>query len=537
MLEKYFEFNRRSSVDIFLLGILAFIFLIPFTGSVNLFDWDEVNFAECAREMIVSGNYKSVQIHFKPFWEKPPLFIWLQAISMNIFGINSFAARLPNVVCGTLAVIFIFFIGKKSNNVGLSMWWIGFLLCSLLPHFYYRSGIIDPVFNLFIYVSIVGYYAFFYINKRIFYIIISGVFAGLSVLTKGPVSIIILCMVIAADNCFEWRNSFNRIFYLIVWLVITLVVGSSWFILLYLDGQEQIIIDFVNYQKRLLFESEAGHGQPWFYHIVVLTLGCFPTSMIFIAGLIFSIKSRNYISNKFLRINILLFFITLIIYSIAKTKIIHYSSLCYFPMTFLAAYHIQKNGLLMNNYILNFIHGLLMLAVFILLPFLGIYIQENYAELVNLELIKDKFVVQILKNTSGWSFGDFIPAIILTISLAFYLFFTIQKQFKPALIILLLGNLVCMQFLLPLIVPKIEKITQGTIVDYLQKSHSPTLEIVPLKYKTYAHLFYGNISNGIKSDTLYISKSPDKIEILEQQPSLTLVWEQNGFAAYKKLKP
>ena len=44
----------------------AFFFL-PFLGNVHLFDWDEINFAESAREMIVSGNYSRVQIDFKPF--------------------------------------------------------------------------------------------------------------------------------------------------------------------------------------------------------------------------------------------------------------------------------------------------------------------------------------------------------------------------------------------------------------------------------------------------------------------------------------
>ena len=32
---------------------------IPFLGSTHLFDWDEVNFAESAREMIVSGDFLS----------------------------------------------------------------------------------------------------------------------------------------------------------------------------------------------------------------------------------------------------------------------------------------------------------------------------------------------------------------------------------------------------------------------------------------------------------------------------------------------
>ena len=62
-----------TQLSIILLGLLLFL---PGLGNVHLFDWDEINFAESAREMINSGNYLTVQINFEPFWEKPPLFIW-----------------------------------------------------------------------------------------------------------------------------------------------------------------------------------------------------------------------------------------------------------------------------------------------------------------------------------------------------------------------------------------------------------------------------------------------------------------------------
>ena len=60
-----------------IIGLLAAVLFLPFLGQVNLFDWDEINFAECAREMIVSGDYLRMQIDYMPFYEKPPLFIWI----------------------------------------------------------------------------------------------------------------------------------------------------------------------------------------------------------------------------------------------------------------------------------------------------------------------------------------------------------------------------------------------------------------------------------------------------------------------------
>src|SRR6266542_5297254 len=137
-----------------LIVIVASLLFIPFLGHVHLFDWDEINFAEAAREMIVTKNYLSVQIDYLPFWEKPPLFIWMQVLSMKVFGINEFAARFPNAVCGIVTLLVLFNIGRKlvSNNFGL-VWGLVYT-CSILPFFYFKSGIIDPWFNLFIFLGV-----------------------------------------------------------------------------------------------------------------------------------------------------------------------------------------------------------------------------------------------------------------------------------------------------------------------------------------------------------------------------------------------
>src|SRR4051812_3491304 len=94
----------RKYTPLWILIVSCFLF-IPFLGRVHLFDWDEVNFAECAREMLLTRNYLTVQMNFLPFWEKPPFFIWLSAVSMKLFGVNEMAARLPNAVCGIITLL------------------------------------------------------------------------------------------------------------------------------------------------------------------------------------------------------------------------------------------------------------------------------------------------------------------------------------------------------------------------------------------------------------------------------------------------
>ena len=124
---------------------------IPGLGGVHLFDWDEINFAELAREMTVTGRYLQLQINFETFTEKPPLFFWLQAISMTIFGIGEFAARFPNALLGMVVVPFIYISGKFLIDRRFGFIWAMCWFGSVLPFLYFKSGIIDPYFNFFIF--------------------------------------------------------------------------------------------------------------------------------------------------------------------------------------------------------------------------------------------------------------------------------------------------------------------------------------------------------------------------------------------------
>ena len=60
--------NLLKNLDPLWLVLLGAFFFLPYLGSVHLFDWDEINFAESAREMILTGNYAQVQFADIPMY-------------------------------------------------------------------------------------------------------------------------------------------------------------------------------------------------------------------------------------------------------------------------------------------------------------------------------------------------------------------------------------------------------------------------------------------------------------------------------------
>ena len=102
---------------------LSLLVFLPGLGWIQLFDWDELNFAESAREMVVSHNYQYVQIAFEPFWEKPPLFIWIQAFFVSLFGDHTWVYRLPNALAGIITTNLAYHIGSYLGRRTLGVFW------------------------------------------------------------------------------------------------------------------------------------------------------------------------------------------------------------------------------------------------------------------------------------------------------------------------------------------------------------------------------------------------------------------------------
>ncbi|MEZ4988511.1 MAG: hypothetical protein R2795_26385 [Saprospiraceae bacterium] len=57
--------------------------------------------------------------------------------------------------------------------------------------------------------------------------------------------------------------------------LLLIVAGGGWFLLEWMRGRQDVIMDFAYYQIRLFRTPDAGHGAV-LYHFLVLLLGCFP---------------------------------------------------------------------------------------------------------------------------------------------------------------------------------------------------------------------------------------------------------------------
>lgn len=561
--------GSRRSIQFFLVAIAALLF-IPGLGAVHLFDWDEINFAEIAREMLVTGDLLQPRIDYLPFHEKPPLFIWFQAISMSVFGVNEFAARLPNALCGIVTLLVLFRIGTRLKSETFGVLWALAYIGSILPHLYFRSGIIDPWFNLFIFLGLDQFIQMASIDatKSSKHAILSGLFLGLAVMTKGPVGVLVPGLTIAI---FWMLNKFRSI---VPWrsvLIVPLVVLATisiWAAVDYVKNGPEFMIGFFWRQVAMLTTEDAGHGGFFGYHFVVLLLGCFPASLFAVKEMMRKKgKSTQWVdgtgatnevssphpnneqptTDNYKKWMLILFWVVLILFSLVKTKIVHYSSLCYFPLTYLAALQLERIWRdreafgRVRHWVGGF--GILIAVLFIAVPFLGMHI-----ELLKPLFAQDQFALANLDARIEWNVFACIAGLFLLAALITSHILHRQKNYRASILTTFGGTALFVWLTLFFFINRIEGYTQHAAIEFFKARQEEECYVITKNYKSYAHLFYTRkpvvtdmrsydetwLLKGEVDRPVYVVCKVTSADVVAAEPSLKEQYRKNGFVFFKR---
>ena len=521
--------------------LIAALLFIPGLGAVHLFDWDELNFAEIAREMVVTGDWLQPRIGFEIFHEKPPLFMWLQASSMTLFGVNEFAARLPNALCGAITLLVLFKIGSLLRDRNFGLLWVLAYVGSILPHLYFRSGIIDPWFNLFIFLGL-----YFFIRSAgegsTKQAILCGIFLGLAVLTKGPVGLLIPLLVVAVIWSMQRFRTLVKLKLLVIAGVPFLLTGGSWAVIDLVRNGPEFMVAFFWRQVAMLTTEDAGHGGFVGYHVVVLLVGCFPASLFAMQELLRPLRETSPRSD-FRKWMVVLFAVVLVLFSLVATKIVHYSSLAYFPLTYLAALQLERitirgEGFGWSRFAVG-IMGSLFAVVVIALPFVAMN-----KELIAPLLAADPFALANLQADVHWTGWEMIAGIWLLAAMVIAHVLHRRGAFPQSVITLFGGMALFVTLTLYFFINNIEGYSQRAAIEFFKERANERCWVLTKNYRSYAHWFYARTTEAAPAEEVlfhgsidrpvYLSCKITSVAEVEALGTFTEIGRKNGFVFWKR---
>lgn len=306
-------------------------------GSYPLMDIDETRYVLMSRDMFHSRDFMTLYLNGEYFFEKPPLYFWVECLSFKFFGvINEFSARFPAALCGMLMSFLVYFTGKKlvSNTYGI----VSSLVLATCLEFTILSkyAILDIFLCTFVCFSIFSYFLTLFAENRhkkyfwwLFYL-----FSALAVLAKGVPGFVLPFGTVFFVSIYTktFKENFKPL-YVIPGLILFVLITVPWHVLMlqtHPDFYHEYIVK--HHLQRFINSSELGRKQPWYYFIVTIIWGIVPWTASILAVIGAKLKKLKSVkfgtcaknAEKFIAINIIAAIFTLLFFSSSSTKLITY---------------------------------------------------------------------------------------------------------------------------------------------------------------------------------------------------------------------
>ncbi|MBV8939709.1 MAG: phospholipid carrier-dependent glycosyltransferase [Alphaproteobacteria bacterium] len=318
---------------ILLLGLsiaIAFFFCL---GAHPYLTPSEARYIEIPRQMVVSADWVVPHLNGVPYFEKPPLFYWMQAAAFSIFGWNELAGRALTALFSTALCLLTFALGRMlfslragiAAGFALALTWLGFGLS--------RVVLLDVPLTVFITATLLCFRAavpapYSHLRasavkerRRQWIIYAMYAAAACAVLTKGLIGAILPGMIIAAwlTAARQWR--IVKEMRLLSGIALFLIITLPWHIAAGLRYPQFWQFYFIH-EHFARFTTEVHHrAQPWWFFLAVATIGLMPwTPFIYAAAT----RAKRLLPPADFLFLVLWALLPLIFFSLSHSKLIPY---------------------------------------------------------------------------------------------------------------------------------------------------------------------------------------------------------------------
>lgn len=253
----------KSMKALWLIPICLITFFV--NNSVIIPDIMESRNIITAREMVYDGHWMIPTMNGELRLEKPPLPTWLTAVAEMISADDIGLQRAMAGLASVMLVVFFYLSAVEFMHNRRYAFFSTLLLCTCYSVILMgRTASWDIYCHAFMMGAI--YFLFRAFSIRVqgrFYFFLSGLFLGLSFMSKGPVSFYALLLPFLISYIYYCRPSLKGKWSgFIVLLVTCLVVSSWWYVYIYLFHEEAM---------RYVINKESGawanhNVRPWYYY-------------------------------------------------------------------------------------------------------------------------------------------------------------------------------------------------------------------------------------------------------------------------------
>jgi 4-amino-4-deoxy-L-arabinose transferase-like glycosyltransferase len=285
----------RLSADftpVSLLALAAAFALLWNLGAGDLAAWDEAIYAEVSKEAARGGDWLTLHWGYRPWFEKPPLFMWVTAFFYSLFGVGEFWARAPSALSGVALVLLTYFIGGRvyGRRAGI----LASVVLLTCYHFisFSRFGTTDVMLTLFTYSAVYGHLRADGGSTKWWYLVWPSCAAA--VMVKGAGGLVAPAAIVAA-LAFDGRlgdairsSDFRR------GVAAALLITVPWHALMCVRHGRAFLDEYVGYHVvARATRTLEGHPSGYFYYVGKLIDGFFPWCLLVPFAVVSFVRRRR----------------------------------------------------------------------------------------------------------------------------------------------------------------------------------------------------------------------------------------------------
>jgi 4-amino-4-deoxy-L-arabinose transferase-like glycosyltransferase len=244
-----------SSFYFALIAALAAVTLFAYLHRGDLGGYDDAAYAHEAKQILRSNDWLGVRLNGYLDFDKPPLFVWCDAVSLKVLGISDFAAKFPAALFGFGAILLVYFITRELTNGFWPPIIAMFVMTTSQPFTKYAMHAMTCVPYTFFF--LLAMFAYVKSRETPPYLLLCGVATGLADLTRAPVGwiplvIIVLHLIVTRQTRLLWTK------YMMACFLIAVLLPAIWYAAEYQRyGSEFFAEHFGNILKHSVGENRT----------------------------------------------------------------------------------------------------------------------------------------------------------------------------------------------------------------------------------------------------------------------------------------
>jgi 4-amino-4-deoxy-L-arabinose transferase-like glycosyltransferase len=215
--------------------LVALAIRVVTLGAYPLMDNTEARYAEIARKIVETGDWVMPQFKYGvPFWSKPPLSMWMTAVSYLVLGVSEFSARLPSLLA-CLPVAWLTY-ALAARRAGVDAGLRAAVVMVTTPLYFVSAGAVmtDPALMLGTTLSMVGFWQALTRRGTASTVWGYAFFVGLAIglLAKGPVGVVLTLAPVGAWTL--WERRVAEVWRRLPWItgtLLTIALAVPWYVL------------------------------------------------------------------------------------------------------------------------------------------------------------------------------------------------------------------------------------------------------------------------------------------------------------------